>query len=74
MNLMSVCPPLISLEVLKSGSLAVCQSGSLAVVFRGIDGIERSSVAVVVSGICGSRRGEGSLTRRRAGGSADYYY
>ena len=31
----------------------VCQCGSLAVVVSGIDGIERSSVAVVVSGfIC----------------------
>ena len=52
-NLMVKSPPLISLEVLKSGSLTVCQSGSLAVVFRGIDGIVRISVAVVVSGICG---------------------
>ena len=42
-----------NLDVWKSGSFTVWQSGSLAVVVRRIDGIERSSVAVVVSGIYG---------------------
>ncbi len=37
--------------VRKSGSFTVCQSGSLPVVVRGIDGIERSIVSVVVTGI-----------------------
>ena len=36
------------MPVWKFGSFTVWQSGSLAVVVSGIDGIERSSVAVVV--------------------------
>ena len=39
---------LSTLPVWKFGSFTVWQSGSLAVVVSGIDGIERSSVAVVV--------------------------
>ena len=45
---MGGCPGLQNnLDVWKSGSFTVLQSGSLAAVVRGIDGIERSSVAVV---------------------------
>ena len=42
-----------NLDVWKSGSFTACQSGSLAVGVRGFDGIERSSVAVVVIRIYG---------------------
>lgn len=51
---MRVCLGLLNnLDVWKSGSFTVCHSGSLAVVVFGIDGIERSSVAVAISCICG---------------------
>ena len=53
-DLVGVCMALLNnLGVWKSGSFTAWQSGSLAVVVPGIDGIERSSAAVVVIGIYG---------------------